>query len=158
MLGELEQNLKVDKARLEKRNDERSQKKLLATQGRIKLANTILSSPEFEFDSIDDEREARETQREDKILQNKILSPRGFSALIRACDGTKQDFLDKWDDYCNVNKKDMIEQILTHYTDIDDKANSALKYKDGFLPDEDVKDEDSIFGKETAWDKLAGKL
>jgi len=156
LIAELEDNLKVDEARFNKRKDDRSHRKLIATQGKIKLANTILSSPEFEFDSIDDEREARETEREDKILQNKILSPRGFSALIRACDGTKKDFLDKWNDFCNVNKKDMVEQILTHYTDIDDKANNALRYKDGFLSDDDA--ENSIFGKETKWDKLSSKL
>lgn len=156
LLKELKDNLEKDKAMYEKRKDERSLKKMKATEGRIKLADTILSSPEFEFDSIDDEREAREVEREDKILQNKILSPRGFSALIRICDGTKKDFLDKWDDFCNVNKKDMVEQILTTYKDVDDKANSALKYKDGFLPDEEAS-EDSIF-KSSAWDKIEGVL
>ena len=149
LLKELKDNLEKDKAMYEKRHDERSFKKMKATEGRIKLADTILSSPEFEFDSIDDERE-------DKILQNKILSPRGFSALIRICNGTKEDFLNKWDDFCNVNKKDMVEQILTTYKDVDDKANSALKYKDGFLPDEEDS-EDSIF-KSSAWDKIEGVL
>ena len=156
LLKELNNNLEIDKKRMEKRPDERSAKKLTATEGRIKLANTILSSPMFEFDNIEDERKARETQREGdlQILQNKILSPRGFSALIRACDGTKKDFLDKWPDFCNINKLDMVEQILTDYVDVDDKANNALRYKDGFLQD----DEESIFGKESAWDKLQGLI
>ena len=154
LLKELEQNLEVDKKRMEKRPDERSAKKLLATEGRIKLANTVLSSPDFSFDDIDDEREARNTEREEKILQNKILSPRGFSALIRACDGTKADFLAKWPDFCNINKLDMVEHILTNYKDVEDKANDALKYKDGFRQD----DEESTLGKESAWDKLAGLM
>lgn len=157
LLKELNTNLAMAKKRFEKRGDERSRRQIKAEEGRIKLATTILSSPDFEFDSIDDELAARETEMKDKILQNKILSPRGFSACIRACDGTKEDFLAEWDNFCNANKKDMVEQILTHYVDIDDKANSALKYKDGFLPD-DTGEGKSILGKETAWDKLQSGL
>ena len=155
LLDELNQNLEIYKKKAEK-NPSRYNKKVVETMGKIGLAEKILSSPHFDFDSITDEQEARATRRDGKesILQNKILSPRGFSALIRACDGTKEDFLRLWNDYCNINKKDIIEQILTSYKDVADKANDALRYKDGFLPDEG---EESIF-KETAWDKISGKL
>lgn len=155
LLDELNQNLELYKKKAEK-NPSRYNKKVIETMGKIGLAEKILSSPHFDFDSITDEQEARATRRDGKesILQNKILSPRGFSALIRACDGTKEDFLRLWNDYCNINKKDIIEQILTSYKDVADKANDALRYKDGFLPDEG---EESIF-KETAWDKISGKL
>lgn len=155
LLDELNQNLEIYKKKAEK-NPSRYNKKVVETMGKIGLAEKILSSPHFDFDSITDEQEAHATRRDGKesILQNKILSPRGFSALIRACDGTKEDFLRLWNDYCNINKKDIIEQILTSYKDVADKANDALRYKDGFLPDEE---EESIF-KETAWDKISGKL
>ena len=155
LLDELNQNLEIYKKKAEK-NPSRYNSKVVETMGKIGLAEKILSSPHFDFDSITDEQEAHATRRDGKesILQNKILSPRGFSALIRACDGTKEDFLRLWNDYCNINKKDIIEQILTSYKDVADKANDALRYKDGFLPDEE---EESIF-KETAWDKISGKL
>lgn len=42
-------------------------------------------------------------------------------------DGTKSDFLDVWNHYCNPKKKRVIEDILGDYVDIDDKANDALK-------------------------------
>lgn len=155
LLDELNHNLEVFKKKAEK-NPARYAKKITETEGRIKLATTVLSSPLFSFDSIEDEEKAYSTEQEGdrKILQNKILSPRGFSALIRACNGTKEDFLKRYPDFCNINKLDIMEQILTSYKDVEDKANSALKYKDGFLPDEE---EETIF-KENDWDKLSGLL
>ena len=50
----------------------------------------------------------------------------------------------------------MVEQILTNYEDVDDKANDALKYKNGFLDNEE--EIEDIFGGESEWDKLAGML
>ena len=43
------------------------------------------------------------------------------------CDGTKDDFLDVWNHYCNPKKKRIIEDILGDYVDIEDKANDAIK-------------------------------
>lgn len=147
IIGELEQALKVDEKTAKEDPSEWNLEDLTASQGRLKLVKTILNSPLFAFDDIEAEREATE-------MQVSTLSPRSFSAIIRACDGTKADLLRLWPDYCNPNKLDMIEAILTDYVDIDDKANNALKYKDGFLDDEE-----SIFGnKESAWDKLQGLL
>ena len=143
IIKELEQDLKTDKEAVEEDPSDWNIEDLTSTQGRLKLVNTILNSPLFAFDDIEAERKATEEQ-------TSTLSPRSFSAVIRACNGTKDDLLRLWPDYCNPDKIDMIEAILTDYVDIDDKANNALKYKDGFLDDE----EESIFGKETAWDKL----
>ncbi len=147
IIGELEQALKIDEKTAKEDPSDWNLEDLTASQGRLKLVRTILNSPLFAFDDIEAEREATE-------MQVSTLSPRSFSAIIRACDGTKADLLRLWPDYCNPNKLDMIEAILTDYVDIDDKANNALKYKDGFLNDED----ESIFGKESAWDKLQGLL
>lgn len=148
IIKELEDAIEVDKKAVERDPSDWNLEDLTASQGRLKLAKTILNSPLFTFDDIEDEREATE-------LQTSTTSPRSFSAIIRACDGTKADFIDQWPDYCNPKKLDTIEQILTDYVDVDDKANSALKYKDGFLKDEE---EESIFGEESAWDKLQGLL
>lgn len=148
IIDELEQALKIDEKTAKEDPSEWNLEDLTASQGRLKLVKTILNSPLFAFDDIEAEREATENQ-------TTTLSPRSFSAIIRACDGTKADLLRLWPDYCNPNKLDMIEAILTDYVDIDDKANNALKYKDGFLNDDE---EESIFGKESAWDKLQGLL
>ena len=148
IIDELEQALKIDEKTAKEDPSEWNLEDLTASRGRLKLVKTILNSPLFAFDDIEAEREATENQ-------TTTLSPRSFSAIIRACDGTKADLLRLWPDYCNPNKLDMIEAILTDYVDIDDKANNALKYKDGFLNDDE---EESIFGKESAWDKLQGLL
>ena len=156
LLNKLNKDLAIDTKDYEETGDEQILTDIMQTKGRINLANAILTDPLFEFDDIDDEIKARHTRQEGKykILQTKTTSPRGFAALIEACDGTKDDLLNKWNRYCNFTKKDIIEQILTNYKDIDDKANDALKYKNGFLPDEE---EESIF-QDTAWDKLSGML
>ena len=137
LLDELQSNLEIFKKKAEK-HPERYNEKVKQTLGKISLADTILSDPMFEFDGIEDEKEAREVTREGGLLQNKILSPRGFSAVIRACDGTKESLLEVWPDYCNINRLEMIENILEDYVDVDDKANDALKYKDGLDPAEDI--------------------
>ncbi len=147
LIGELQQALKIDEQAVQEDPSQWNIEDLTASQGRLKLASAILSSPMFEFDDIEAEREATENQ-------SSTLSPRSFSAIIRACNGTKDDLIKLWPDYCNPNKLDTIEQILTDYVDVDDKANDALRYKDGVAPEE----EESIFGKESAWDKLQGLL
>lgn len=149
LLDELNDNLKTFQEKA-KKNPERYAKKVQQTMGKIGIAERVLSSPMFEFDGIEDERKARSTVRQgdEQILQNKILSPRGFSGLIRACDGTKENFLALWPDYCNINKLPMVEDILADYEDIDDKANDALKYVNGVGKSGENK---SIFGG-NMWD------
>ena len=148
IIDELEKEIKIDEEAVKKDPSQWNLDDLIASKGRLKLVQTILTSPMFEFDDIEAEREATENQVS-------TLSPRSFSAVIRACNGTKDDLLRLWPDYCNPNNVDMIESILQNYVDIDDKANDALKYKDGFLPDEEG---ETIFGKESSWDKLQGLL
>ncbi len=156
LISKLNRDLETDTRDYKKTGDETILQDITETKGRINLANTILSDPLFEFDDIDDEIAASQTRQEGKykILQTKTTSPRGFAALIEACDGTKDDLLNKWNRFCNFTKKDTIEQILTNYKDIDDKANDALRYKNGFL---DGEEEESIF-QDSAWDKLSGML
>ena len=98
-------------------SDEESYKE---NQGRKNLANTILSSREFEFDDNEDIQAAAEGGYS-------ILSPRSFTRALEMSDGTKDEFLDLWNSMANPNKKGMIERILNNYQDIDDKANSVFK-------------------------------
>ena len=91
--------------------------------GRLNLAKTLLSNDEFTFDN---------DAEEDNALDNGYnpLNNRTFSMALEACDGTKEDFLDVWDDICNPFKKEKIEDILEGYIDIEDDANNALRYGD----------------------------
>lgn len=90
-------------------------------KGKKALANKILSDKAFQFDSPQIEEE----HMDDPDYQP--LNYRSFSELLDLCDGTKKDFLDLWNDFANYEKKEVIEDILGDYVDIDDKANQALK-------------------------------
>ena len=149
-LGKLEKDIESAKAKAEKKPNERNLRKITEAEGRYKLAKTILESPYFSWDTEEEEQYANE-------MQHHTLSPRGFSAVIARCNGTKEDLLEIWPTVVNPDKLDMVEQILTNYVDVEDKANDALRYKNGFLDNEEEEIED-IFGGESEWDKLAGML
>lgn len=116
-------------------------------QGMKKLAKTILESPYFEWDTIEDEVHCTD-------IGVSSLSPRSFEAVLDASMGNKDMFIKMWPKLCNPDKIDMITQILANYKDVDDKANDALKYKNGFK-DEAPEEGEDIFGGESAWDKIA---
>lgn len=146
MTSKLTKEIKANEELLAKKPDSlKRQKDVVASKGRLKLAQTILKSPLFQWDTAEDEM-----NQSLKGDQYQTLSPRDFSSLINACDGTKEDLLDIWPDFCNEEKLDMVEQILTDYEDIDDKANSVFKDIDS----QDTNAEDSIFGAETDFDKV----
>ena len=149
-LSKLEKGIESAKAKAEKKPNERNIRKVTEAEGRYKLAKTILESPYFSWDTEEEEQYANE-------MQHHTLSPRGFSAVIARCNGTKDDLLEIWPNVVNPEKLDMVEQILTNYVDVEDKANDALRYKNGFLDNEEEEIED-IFGGESEWDKLAGML
>lgn len=149
VIDEWESGVKKAEAEYKRKPSEFTAEAIIEAKGRLGLCKALLSSPLFSFDSLEDETAANENQEP-------FTSPRSLSAALRNCDGTKADFIDVFPDFCNPNKLDTIEQILTNYVDVQDKANDALKYKDGFLQDED--EEESIFGEESAWDKLQGAL
>lgn len=157
-LGKLQGYIDKAEARAKSKPTDRNIRKLTEAQGRYKLAKTILESPYFAWDTEEEEAYANE-------MQTHTLSPRGFSAVINRCNGTKEDLLEVWPTVVNPDKLDMVEQILTTYEDVDDKANDALKYKDGFADGEkpasnsnNEEELDDIFGAETEWDKLNGLL
>lgn len=90
--------------------------------GRLQLAQTLLSDKSFEFDSSEDIAKSKESGN------GLALNYRTFTNLLFGSDGTKQDFLNNWNEYTNNLKKNMAERILSKYQDIDDKATNALKY------------------------------
>lgn len=133
LVNELGKNIKTVQADIEAEDDpdERNElvDELTDLQGMQQLANTILSSPIFAWDDLEEEAECTERGVSS-------LNPRQFEAVIRASDGKKDKFLKVWPRFCNPDKLDMVEQILVKYKDVDDKANDALRYKDGFADDE----------------------
>lgn len=90
--------------------------------GRLQLAQTLLRDKSFEFDSSEDIAKSKESGN------GLALNYRTFTNLLFGSDGTKQDFLNNWNEYTNNLKKSMAERILSNYQDIDDKATDALKY------------------------------
>ena len=88
---------------------------------RLALAEKILTSPKFTYDGAIDIEENQDNP------SYKPLNYRSFKMALDYSDGTKDDFLDVWNHYCNPKKKHTIEEILSNYVDIDDKANAAIK-------------------------------
>lgn len=47
--------------------------------------------------------------------------------LLEASDGTKEDVIEIWNDFCDSARLAEVKSILKNYKDVDDKANKALK-------------------------------
>lgn len=89
-------------------------------KGRLAILTKLLSNPNFEFDNEEDEVKVMEDG-------NRLpLNSRSLESLISDCNGTKDDFLNLWNDYVNNFKKPMAQMILKDYKDVDDKANQAI--------------------------------
>lgn len=89
-------------------------------KGRQALADKILNSNKFSFDTYEDMRDSKESGN------GLILMPRTFELVLNSCNGTKEDFLNKWNESANSNRKAEIEDILANYVDKVDKANSVF--------------------------------
>lgn len=112
------------------------------------LITHLVSHKDFKFDNEMDIDKSIE-------MGNKgTLSPRTLANLLNVCDGTKEDFLRKFNSECNSLDKPMVERILNNYQDIDDKANDALKHKGGKKQAEIDDTEDPFQSKSSAWDEL----
>lgn len=112
--------------KIEKAKTEGNDRKLKKYQGQLNLATTLLKNPKFMFDSKDDIERSHENE-ETGAGNGLVLNYRSFSNLLVSCDGTKDDFIDLWSDYCNADKLVIVKTILANYKDVDDKANDALK-------------------------------
>ena len=120
-------------------DDEEFADLVLETKGKMKLAETILSSDEFKFDDTQQRDEDWDTPGYNKIP----LDYRSFEQAIMNSDGTKEGLLAVWKQNSNNLRYDMIEDILENYVDVDDKANDALK---------GGTDSDVFKKQETPWD------
>ena len=100
---------------------EGDQEEKVADMGRLKIAETILSYPDFSYDT------SAEVEDNSDDPMYRPLSYRSFTLALQESDGTKDDFLDVWNHFCNYNKKPIVERALKNYQDVDDKANAALK-------------------------------
>lgn len=96
---------------------------ILEFQRKQELAKRILSSRDFNFDT----QEEIDLNSEDNGGNDLITTARSFTNLLWGCDGTKKDFLDQWNYYCNAMKKPLIQRILNDYKDVENKANSVFK-------------------------------
>lgn len=108
------------KQKLENPYNEEEAKKLI---GNIHIADKLLSSREFKFDSPEEVMEAQS-------LGLPALNYRSLTNLFMKSNGTKENFLKKWERFVNPAKYEMAERILANYTDKDDKANSVFKGDD----------------------------
>lgn len=109
--------------------------------GQIGIAEALLTNKYFHFDN------AKEIDDSKDHGNGLILTYRTFTNLLKHSNGTKQDFLNKWDNYCNSTKKSVVEMILKNYEDVKDKANAVLEKST----------ESSVFGahKESDYEKLS---
>ena len=114
-------------------------KKRLKRLRQLELARKLLTNKNFKFDGPEDI--ARLSQASKPTLQNRSLM-----ALLDSSNGTKQDFLNMWPEYCNPFKWQDIKAMLADYEDpnlddfeeVDDKATQVLKKKPEEAPAEEA--------------------
>lgn len=108
--------------KIKKAQEKGDEKKALAAQGRLALAETILSSDKFHYTTP-----AEEEKHDDEGNAFHPTNYRSFKKALDICDGTKADLLRVWNSVCDYTQKSMIEDILHNYVDIKDKATAALE-------------------------------
>lgn len=97
-----------------------SEEELRQIAGQQALGKAILGSRQFNFDDDTDVQNSKERGN------GLILQARSLTNALLASDGTKDDFIEIFPDFCNSTKLPMIERILMNYEDVDDKAIQAL--------------------------------
>jgi hypothetical protein len=118
--------LKVYKADIEDAVDDDEKQEAVR---KAALSQTLLGNPSFKFD---DQQSIEQSKEQGNGL---ILTARTLMNLMQECDGTKGDFLARWNKHCSSLKKKMAQAILADYEDVnlddftdnDDKANDVLK-------------------------------
>lgn len=89
-------------------------------RGMLALAEKILTYPEFGYDTT----EEISVNSDSGIRQS--LNYRTLRQALLHSGGTKEGLLKVWNQWCNPKKKHDIEEILSDYVDVQDKANDAL--------------------------------
>ena len=100
-------------------------------------AVVLLNDPSFKFDNQED---IKKSQEEGNGL---ILNARTLINLLNVSNGTKEDILAKWNNYCNAFKKGMAQRILSKGDN--DPGIARLRAKMAALPEGcELKEENSI--------------
>lgn len=94
---------------------------LKAALGRKEIAMHILNDPRFDWDDYAD------TNRSRVYGNGRSMMPRDFETALDNCDGTKKDFLASARRNLNSMKYELLVDILSDYTDKNDKANDIFK-------------------------------
>lgn len=147
-----------DDARFWKKEDDLDEFKRV--MGRLELARKLLGSKLFSFDTAESYEQAA-----DKDPDASPLSPRTLTATLNSCDGTKNSFINRFVSFANAEKLPMIRTILSDYqdvnlddySDVDDKANAALKIDPKKQATKASEPEEQVF-KPADNDNLAAKL
>lgn len=147
-----------DDARFWKKEDDLDEFKRV--MGRLELARKLLGSKLFSFDTAESYEQAA-----DKDPDASPLSPRTLTATLNSCDGTKNSFINRFVSFANAEKLPMIKTILSDYqdvnlddySDVDDKANAALKIDPKKQATKASEPEEQVF-KPADNDNLAAKL
>lgn len=90
----------------------------------LKLASKILKDPDFSYTTDAEEEDHQEEIQAGYYIP---LNYRSLHSVLNASRGSKDKLLRIWDQFVAPDKKGMIEQILSDYVDVDDKANDVLK-------------------------------
>lgn len=114
-------------------NVDQEEKAEFATEllGKFEIAKTVLSHPDFDFIETDD------------VDEPGVTSARTFTNLVMFCDGTKKNFIDNWNSFCDPSQKTTIERILREFKDVQNKANSIFT-KNKEIKKDELGDEDFL--------------
>lgn len=93
-------------------------------KGKLELAKKILTDPDFTYTSAAEEEDHQEEIQQGYFIP---LNYRSLHQALEASRGKKDLLIKRWNQNAAYDKKGMIEQILSDYVDVDDKANQALK-------------------------------
>ena len=96
-------------------------------QGQQALANKILTSPDFHFNSKEDVEQINTENNTEGVMHNPLNYRTFFGNLLLCLDGTKATYLEKLS-YSKFTDEivDMLTDILTDYVDLPKKGNTVF--------------------------------
>ena len=109
--------------RAEKQGNERL---ALINKKIVNLSTAIGENPDFDFDTTESIKKYSSDEYKN-VWNHKRTTPRTLTNAIVRAKGDKEEFLKRFNNFCNNLQYKKMEDILNNYVDIDDKANQALK-------------------------------
>ena len=98
------------------------EEEVLEEKGKLALATAILSDPKFHYTTPETEE-----KHDDEGNSFHPTNYRSLKSVLDRSDGTKDDLLRIWNSVCDYTQKNLIDDILSDYVDIQDKANDVLR-------------------------------